>query len=76
MFQCENFLSATVKAGNSGVYVHDMPRAALVPGLMNSPCWVKLWQEPVYNELTVGRKYKSSWENQPDTGAVSVQVTF
>lgn len=62
LFQRENFLSATVKAGNSGVYVPDMPRAALVPGLMSSLNWVKLWQEPIYNELTVGRTYKSSWE--------------
>lgn len=40
----------------------DMQKTAPVPRLMSSPSWIKLWPEPVYSELTVGRKYKSSWE--------------
>lgn len=51
-----------LKAGNSGVYMPDITRAALVPGLMSFLSWVKFLQEPVHNELTVRRKYKSSWE--------------
>lgn len=65
LFQHANLLPALVKAASSRVEIDDMPdmhKTALFPRLMSSSSWVKLWQEPVYSESTLGRKYKSSWE--------------